>query len=263
MTAETMTPEAVQQTQQDYLRVATNTGHLAGAHVEFSMDGSTWADVIVGEQHPAAARATVHRVGHVIPTIATVLWDEVVPAEENWRALWLRKPHVLFGAFVLRTALRRAFADVLSDRREPDDAPLTPPAAAAAPAEPETAAEPVDWLALVDGADTAEAVAAVRARARAARAVTIDLRAAMQRRLGELVDAAQPRTPADREVWTAPAAPADAAPRPKPTARPAAPERPTAVAEAYREAEERKAATTAPTAKTKRTRRSSTKGDRR
>lgn len=260
MTTDTMTPEAVQQTLQDYLRVATATGDLAGAHIEFSMDGQTWSDVIVGEAHPAVARAVVHRVGQVIPTIVTVLWEEVVPADEAWRELWLRKPHVLFGAFVLRTALRRAFADVLSDRREPDDAPVAPPSAAAAPAEPPADAEPVDWMALVAAADTAEAVGAIRDRARAARAVTIDLRAAMQRRLGELVDAAPSRADADREVWTAPAV--DAPPRPKPTARPAAPERPTAVAEAYREAEERKAATTAPTAKTKRTRRSSTKGRR-
>lgn len=238
MTAtETPTPERVQQTMQDYLRVATETGELAGTHVEFSRDGVTWADVLVGGEHPAVARATVHRKGHVIATVVTVIWDEAVPVEEGWRGLWIAKPHVLFGAFVLRQALRRAFADVLSDRREPDDhqtgAPPTP-----AEQQPVVHSEEIDWHALIAATTTADEVAEVRDRARAARAVTIELRTAINRRMRDFEqtkpEAAAPTSKTRKRSPKKPSAPKPAAPKSR------AP-KPTAVAEAFRAAEARKA----------------------
>jgi hypothetical protein len=183
MTTDTPTPEGVQNTLRDYLRVATATGELRGTRVEFTADGETWSEVLLEGQGILAARATVHRAGWEIPTIVTALWDESLPAEEAWLALWHRKRHVLFGAFTLRAALVRTFADILADRREADDLPEggTPPAVV----EPVPSVLPVDWLAELEGATTLEAVADLYEKAGKAR-VEPAIFLAIQRRLREM-----------------------------------------------------------------------------
>ncbi|MEV7799409.1 hypothetical protein AB0O14_09990 [Microbacterium foliorum] len=90
----------------------------------------------------------MHRAGWAEPTHAPELWDEVVPADEGWCALWLARPHVLFGAHTLRAALHRTFADVLGDRREHDALPA-PSAASSKSASDD--AEAIDWLAASTG----------------------------------------------------------------------------------------------------------------
>lgn len=173
------TPEAVQQTLQAYLAAATSTGALRGAAVEFTIDGQEWAPLVydMGETgHLLAARATVYRDGWAIPTVVSELWVEVLPAEETWRGLWVHRPHVLFGAHALRTALRRTFADVLGERREPDDLDALPEPA------------PVrDWLAEVADATDPDAVRQIHRDAKAARAVDVPLETAIRRRLADLM----------------------------------------------------------------------------
>lgn len=236
MTEQKITADDVQQTLQGYLTAATTTGDLRGAHVQFASDLSTaesslgvaWSDVLVPGSRPVAARATVHRDGWAIPTVVTELWDEVVPAEDTWRALWEARPHVLFGAHALRSALRRTFADVLGDRREPDDAPSAPREAAtpALPTEPVAPVpEPVDWSARIAAAATLAELNDVRREARAARAVDLKLKDQLDSRRTAL-EAGQnsdPRLVKKRR--------ARRAPKPKPDAPVS-----TSVADAMREA---------------------------
>ncbi|WP_156760013.1 hypothetical protein [Microbacterium karelineae] len=203
MTEQKITADDVQQTLQGYLTAATSTGALRGAHVQFAADfgegfavGPAWADALPPGTRPVAARATVHRDGWAIPTVVTELWDEVVPAEESWRALWEARPHVLFGAHALRSALRRTFADVLGDRREPDDAPSAPreTATPASPTEPVApVSEPVDWSARIAAAATLSELNDVRREARAARAVDLKLKDQLDARRAELEAAQEPK----------------------------------------------------------------------
>ncbi|KIP90181.1 hypothetical protein RU09_11925 [Microbacterium sp. MEJ108Y] len=198
-----ITEEAVQQTLQGYLTIATKTGELRGVNVEFTADGVTWHPLVfdlADGAHPIAARARVHRAGWAEPTHAPELWDEVVPAEEGWRALWLARPHVLFGAHTLRAALRRTFADVLGDRREPDDLDALPAPSAPTPASDDV--EAIDWLARVNAATTIDALNTVRTEARLARAVTLPLKQRMDARRDEIGGDAW-ATPASTEQTSA------------------------------------------------------------
>jgi len=203
----TTTPEDVQRTLQGYLNAATTTGQLRGTKVELTADGVTWVDaVILAEgEHPVAARATVYREGWQIPTVITELWDEVVPADDDWLRLWEVRPNVLFGAHVLRTALRRTFADVLGDRREPDDLPTGTPAPEAAPESWD-----IDWAPAIAAVDTTEDLDALHKRMRTARAVTPALEVQLIQRRGELAGA--PAQPAQRPAPVRPVR----APRPAP-----------------------------------------------
>ncbi|MER7522600.1 hypothetical protein ABTZ44_07500 [Microbacterium oxydans] len=203
-----ITEEAVQQTLQGYLTIATKTGELRGVNVEFTADGVTWHPLIfdlADGAYPIAARARVHRAGWAEPTHAPELWDEVVPADEGWRALWLARPHVLFGAHTLRAALRRTFADVLGDRREPDDLDALPAPTPSSPHPASDDAEAIDWIARVDAAKTVAELNEVRAEARMARAVTLPLKQRMDARRDEI----------SGDAWATPAAGEQALAAPK------------------------------------------------
>lgn len=171
----TETVEAVQQTLAEYERLAIETSEWNGTEIEFSNNGESWAPVLLPTEtspHPLMARATVHRKGVAVPTVVVVLWDEAVPAEDSWNALWQRKPHILFGSYAARAALRRAFRDVIGDRREPDE--IDPPAPVDAD---------VDWGHELAQAATAAAVNELHQRAKLARAVTPQLEVALRERL--------------------------------------------------------------------------------
>lgn len=201
-----ITEEAVQQTLQGYLTIATKTGELRGVNVEFTADGVTWHPAIFNlaeGEYPLAARARVYREGWVEATAPIEMWDDVVPADEAWRALWFARQHVLFGAHVLRTALRRTFADVLGDRREPDDLAALPAPSAASPASNDT--EAIDWLARVNAAKTIDELNAVRTEARLARSVTLPLKQRMDARRDEI----------SGDAWATPAAAAQTPAAPK------------------------------------------------
>ncbi|MFB7843600.1 hypothetical protein [Microbacterium sp. NPDC056052] len=160
----------VAQTLAEYERLAISTGDTVQIDPpEFSADGQVFAPFWAAEQPPVAARATVHRAG--IPTTVYVAWGESLPAEDSWRALWLAKPMKLFGAYTVRAALRRAFRDVIGDRREPDETAATP----AAPAR--------DWEAEIDAANSAGAVLALHEEMKRARAVTPQLETQLRNRL--------------------------------------------------------------------------------
>jgi len=126
--------EAVQQTLAEYERLAIGTGEWNGTDApEFSDDGVTWTtawgpiEPVSAEllpefiRHPVFARATVYRKGVKRPVVVVIRWDEALPAVDPWRALWLRKPVALFGAFALRAALRRGFRDAIGDHHAPDE----------------------------------------------------------------------------------------------------------------------------------------------
>lgn len=203
---ETSTDE-VKQTLAEYERLAISTGETVQIDPpEFSKDGDHWLP-FTGTIQPRWARATVHRDG--IPTTVYVAWDEALPAEDSWRALWERKPMTLFGAFTIRAALRRAFRDVIGDRHEPDDMPDSPPAAV-------TAAEPVDWEARLAAASTPAEVVQVHNAAKAARAMTPALEVALRKKARDLIH------PAGEALVAAASVRAESAkmPDPQPTARP-------------------------------------------
>lgn len=171
------TVEAVQQTLAEYEAAAIATGEWNGTDApEFSNDGIEWTTAWLpseGHDHPALARATVYRKGVERPVVVIVRWDEAVPVDADWEQLWRRKPIALFGAFTIRAALRRAFRDVIGERREPDEQDgLTPPPVADR-----------DWLADLAAAETEDSVKAIHAEAKAARVVTVELEREIRKRL--------------------------------------------------------------------------------
>jgi hypothetical protein len=153
----TATIDEVAKTLGEFEALAQKTGEWDGADaVEFSADGVTWLPVWVPTtlldepgRFPAFARATVHRKGVAAPTVMIVAWDESLPAAEEWRALWERKPMKLFGSFALRSAIRHAFRDVVGDLTGPDE-DRTGPTVGAPPA------DRTDWdTQLADAPDVA------------------------------------------------------------------------------------------------------------
>lgn len=197
----TTTVEAVQQTLAEYERLARDTGEWNGAEPpEFSNDGERWAMAWLPDaenDHPALARVRIFRREDTRPTTVVVRWDEALPADEDWRALWLRKPTTLFGAFTYRTGLRRAFRDVIGDRREPDELD--------APTAPTPAAAPRDFAAELETTKTPEDVQQLHAAAKKARAVTVPLETAIRRRLSELTAAPEVAAPPMPAVAVMPA----------------------------------------------------------
>jgi hypothetical protein len=121
----TATIDEVAKTLGEFEALAQKTGEWDGADaVEFSIDGTGWSTVwtAMGDwRFPPFARATVHRKGVAAPTVMVVAWDESVPAADDWRELWERKPMKLFGSFALRSAIRHAFRDVVGDLAGPDE----------------------------------------------------------------------------------------------------------------------------------------------
>lgn len=177
MTTTDTTPEVVQQTLAEYERIAISTGEWNGSDApEFSNDGVDFTPAWLptpDHEHPLVARASVYRKGVDRPTTAYVRWDEALPADEEWRARWLRDPIALFGSFTKRSALRSAFRDVIGDRREPDELP----------APVHTDSPDRDWLADLAEASTVDAVHALHADAKAARVVTVTLEREIRKRL--------------------------------------------------------------------------------
>lgn len=165
----------VAQTLAEYERLAISTGAAVKIDPpEFTADGAAWTPFWPSGDHPIGARATVHRDG--VPTIVYVAWEESFPAEDSWRALWLAKPMKLFGAYVVRAALRRAFRDAIGDRREPDEQQTLAVV-------PDVAR---DWEGeIADAADEAT-VHALHAEMKKARAVTVTRERALRARLTEL-----------------------------------------------------------------------------
>ena len=205
----TATVEEFQQTLASYEDAAIATGEWDGADaVEFSADGQTWSPVWIAtlDQYardipfPKFARARVHRRGVLHADWRYLSWEESVPAAEDWRTLWERKPMKLFGAYALRDAIRHAFRDVIGDRRDADEldpaGPITSPAAEA-PAR--------DWDKEIAEAASSEALTAIWAEARTERARTGAREVAYEARLAEL-------EAAEADAWGEPATPA---PRPQ------------------------------------------------
>jgi hypothetical protein len=146
----TATIDEVAKTLGEFEALAQKTGEWDGADpVEFSPDGVSWSTVWRSDEFPAFARAKVYRKDVARATEILVAWDESVPAADDWRALWERKPMKLFGSFALRSAIRHAFRDVVGDLAGPDE-DRTGPTVDAPPA------DRTDWDAqLADAPDVA------------------------------------------------------------------------------------------------------------
>ncbi|MFT4156513.1 MAG: hypothetical protein QM630_01070 [Microbacterium sp.] len=173
----------VAQTLAEYERLAITSGARVQIDPpEFSVDAEHWLP-IVGELTPRWARATVHRDG--IPTTVYASWDESLPVETAqtddgrlWRDIWEQKPMQRFGSFIVRSALRRAFREVIGDRVEPDeDAPRV-----AAPVRER------DWDAEIAAARTTDAVHALHKEMKLPqhRAVTVPRERALRAQLDKI-----------------------------------------------------------------------------
>lgn len=193
----TATVEEFQQTLASYEEAAIKTGEWNGADaVEFSNDGLAWAPVWAATEehpHPVFARARVHRRGVEHTDWRYMTWDESVPAAEDWRALWERKPMKLFGAYALRDAIRHAFREVIGDRRDADEIDPASPTATTAVEIPAR-----DWDAAIATAATTDELTAVWAEARTARARTGAREVAYAAKLAELEQA-------EADAWGEPA----------------------------------------------------------
>ena len=167
----TATIDEVAKTLGEFEALAQKTGEWDGADpVEFSADGVHWLPVWVpvgDDTYPPFARATVHRKGVAAPTVMIVAWAESLPAVDDWRELWERKPMKLFGSFALRSAIRHAFRDVVGDLAGPDEDRTGPTAGAPARAEDEP-----DWDGMLANAPLVEELDEVWAQMRTARART-------------------------------------------------------------------------------------------
>jgi hypothetical protein len=185
----TATIDEVAKTLGEFEALAQKTGEWDGADaVEFSADGITWLPVWVKtDEHefPPFARATVRRKGVAAPTVMIVAWCESVPAADDWRALWERKPMKLFGSFALRSAIRHAFRDVVGDLRGPDENDTDGPTIGA----PRMDAAPRNWGDEIDAAETVEQLDALWAAAKTARARTGGMEMAYKIRRDHLIEA--------------------------------------------------------------------------
>lgn len=181
----TATEEEFAQTLASYEAAAIKTGQWNGTDaVEFSNDGATWAPVWVKtDEHafPSFARARVHRAGVEHADWQYVSWAESIPAVEDWRALWERKPMKLFGAYAQRSAIRHAFREVIGDRRDADEIDPAAPTAA-----PETAAPGRDWDGEIEAATSSEQLTLIWAEARDQRKRTGPREVIYERKLAEL-----------------------------------------------------------------------------
>lgn len=121
------TEEDVRETLAEYERLAIETGarvqidppEFALAATSVLGPGPLWAPWWVSETPPDLVRVTVWRDG--TPTQVYRAWGESAPVDAAWLAMWLHRPMTFFGASAIRAALRRAYRDVIGDRREPDD----------------------------------------------------------------------------------------------------------------------------------------------
>lgn len=180
----------VAQTLAEYERLAITSGEWEGIDApDFSNDGDAWVQAWSPREtddHPEFARTVVYRKG-MRPIVVVVSWAESVPADETWRALWLAKPMKLFGAYVLRAALRRAFREVIGDRVEPDES---------APRVDAPEPELHDWDHLIAIAATVEVLDGHWAQMRMVRARTAAREVAYLARREQLAAAAWEPVPA-------------------------------------------------------------------
>lgn len=189
----------------EYENLAISTGARVRIDPpEFSngLSTDTFTPFWLLDENPKVARVTVYRDD--VPTMVYVSWAESLPAEESWRALWLAKPMKLFGAYVVRAALRRAFRDAIGDRREPDEQTAVPATPAAAR----------DWDAEIRGAQTPDAVNVLHTEMKQHRAITVTREIALREQLQKTTDAAwQPVGETVERVETAAEMPQRAKPR--------------------------------------------------
>lgn len=189
----------VAQTLAEYERLAITSGAKVQIDPPEFSDGlsiTSWQPFWLGAEPPRVARATVHRDG--VPTTVYVVWDESLPVEtamtddgRRWRDLWIEQPTKRFGSFALRTALRRAFREVVGDRIEPDED---------APTVADVAPAPRDWAAEYAAATTVVDLDGIRRDCRAARENTVLLQDLWSERRAELAAAAwEPAGPAVKE----------------------------------------------------------------
>lgn len=136
--------------------------------VEFSTDGTTWAESwgpTAEHPFPEFARVEVHRKDVRVSTRTTIRWDEQIPrADEFWAAKWTGAPMRHFGRTARMVAYRQTFRDLLGDIaiEDEDSAPAPTPDADR------------DWAAEFAAAEDIAAIDKLDAEARAARIFTPD-----------------------------------------------------------------------------------------
>lgn len=105
--------------------VAQRSGQYAGqTPVQWTGDGTTWVDVWLAKEPPAAARVGVRRRGFEEPLFAVARWSSYAVTVPDWQngqkvgeklsPMWERMPDLMLGKVAEALALRRAFPMELS-----------------------------------------------------------------------------------------------------------------------------------------------------
>lgn len=182
----TATIEDFANTVAEYETLAIKSGEWDGIDApEFSDDGVTWSQVWPAGATPAFARVTVYRKNVRAPHVAVIAWAESLPALDEWRQLWERKPMTMFGSAAKRAAIRHAFREVVGDRRDADETDPSAPQVGVATA----SVERRDWAVAIDLAESVADLDALWRHAKSLRERTPALEVAYTRRRGELAAA--------------------------------------------------------------------------
>lgn len=191
----------------EYRAAAEATGEWEQTVVDFSMDGKTWAPFILPTKdhpHPVLGRAIVQRKGRgLVETI--VLWDESVPDDE-FAAVWNRKPNLMLGSAAERAALRRTFPLALERVVYAERSQYPEPWTQAPSADDETETEAerearliAKWSPLIEACSTESDVTAKLKEIRKEREHLPQLEVLMKKRKRAIAEADQPTPDAEPE----------------------------------------------------------------
>lgn len=175
--------------------VATASREYEGrTPIEYTADGEKWVQAWLSDEPPKAARVGVIRKGFREPAYTTVTWKEFGRTTGQWRS----QPAHMLGVRVLSHALRDSFPQMLGGIYTPEDFDNNAPGDAIV-IEPSE-----DWAALIDAAESKDALVEIVNRAKAKDELNDDIRTRALTKHGMFNREPAPVDPADPEYVAPP-----------------------------------------------------------